>query len=87
MINIETPTSNQLDEVSNWPVWDKEPTEFDWTYAEKEKFYIIEGAAIITTSCGLEVAIKPGDLVTIEQGVSSKWKITATIKKNFKFYP
>lgn len=87
MIKIESLDAKQLEQVSEWPTWVKEPCEFDWEYSQKEEFYIIEGAAKISTGRGQEVAIKAGDFVTVEKGVSSKWKVTAPIKKNFKFYP
>lgn len=87
MIKLETPGIGQLEELSAWPTWEKEVCEFDWDYTEKEQFYIIEGIAIISTRCGLEVTIKAGDFVTVEKGVLCSWKITAPIKKNFKFYP
>ncbi|OEO24775.1 hypothetical protein AX279_16515 [Pseudomonas sp. J237] len=87
MIKVETPDSRQLEEISTWQTWEKEVCEFDWSYTQKEQFYILEGSAIISVKPSEQVAIKPGDFVTIENGVESRWKITSAIKKHFKFFP
>lgn len=86
MITVISPDTQQLEEVSQWPVWEKEPSEFDWDYTEKEVFYILEGAANLSSAIGLQQSLKAGDLVTVEQGIVVHWQITAPIRKHYKFF-
>ena len=64
-IIIEKPGQNKLDElkVSEWPIWTKEPSVFDWHYDEKEVCYLLEGEVVVKTDEG-EVSFGKGDLVT-----------------------
>ena len=87
MIKKERISSEKLDEVSQWPVWEKEISEFDHDYTEKERFYIVEGVANLSTESGLDVTIGAGDFVTVKNGIVVTWAISAPIKKHFKFYP
>jgi uncharacterized cupin superfamily protein len=86
MIKVVRPDTQQLEEVTQWPIWEKEPSSFDWDYTEKEVFYILEGTANLSSSCGLQQPLKAGDLVTVKQGILVHWEITAPIRKHYKFY-
>lgn len=86
MIEIEKPDEARLQEVLQWPVWEKENSEFDWDYTEKEVFYILDGAARLTSDCGQDKTLQAGDLVTVEQGIQVRWQITVPIRKHYKFY-
>ncbi len=86
MINVEKPNATQLAEVTQWPIWEKEPSSFDWDYTEKEVFYILEGRANLTSKCGISQSLEAGDLVTVEHGIEVLWEITDAIRKHYKFF-
>lgn len=68
--------------VYEWPIWQKEVSEFDWFYDEQETCYIIEGKAEVETQEGA-VSFEKGDLVTFPQGLNCKWKIIEEVKKHY----
>ena len=37
-------------EFSSWPIWECEPSTFNWEYEEEEHCYIIEGIVEVTTN-------------------------------------
>jgi len=53
--------------VFGWPIWTCEPSVFDWHYDQEESCYILEGEITVKTNYE-EVAIGPGDYVTLSQG-------------------
>ena len=70
--------------IKNWPVWECEPSQFEWEYCEKEICLILEGEAIIKTQIDEIIYIKPGDLVTFPKGLSCTWTIKKAIKKHYR---
>jgi len=85
-IRIESqPIEDRLSdlEVYSWPVWEKEVSEFDWEYDDKETCYILEGEATITSEEGEAVTIGKRDLVIFPKGMKCHWKITSAIKKYY----
>lgn len=86
-IKIEKPTEEKLKElkVKDWPIWEKEPSEFPWEYDETEVCYIIEGRVIVETEDGEKVEIKAGDLVTFPKGLKCRWKVLEKIVKHYNF--
>ena len=87
MIKVEKPVQQTLDElgVENWPVWEKEISEFPWYYDEKEVCYILEGHVYVTPKGGEAVEIQAGDLVEFPQGMHCTWKIVKNIRKHYQF--
>lgn len=72
--------------IENWPIWEKEISEFPWEYGEPESCYIIEGEAEITDNETNEKSIiKSGDFVVFPSGLKCTWKITKNIKKYYQF--
>ena len=60
-IKIEhNPNEGKLRElgVQNWPIWEKEESEFPWYYDEPETCYILEGEVIVTPEGGEPVRIQ-----------------------------
>jgi len=86
-INIESnpgeARQNELG-ISSWPIWEKEASEFPWSYDEKETCYILEGEVEVTPERGEAVKMGKGDLVTFPQGMSCTWKILKDVKKHYK---
>lgn len=81
------PTEVKLKElgVKNWAIWEKEISEFPWHYEESETCYFLTGKVFVTTYNGETMEMGKGDLVTFPAGMSCTWKITADVKKHYKF--
>ncbi len=71
--------------VEEWPIWEKEPSEFPWTYDRQEVCYILEGKIIVTPDGGEPVELGRGDLVTFPKGMSCTWKVVEFISKHYRF--
>ncbi|NOZ55711.1 MAG: cupin domain-containing protein [Calditrichaeota bacterium] len=87
-IKIErNPDTKKLEElgVFNWPIWEKEESEFPWTYSEQETCYFLEGEVVVTPEGGEPVRVGKGDLVTFPKGMSCTWKIEKAVKKHYHF--
>lgn len=70
--------------ITNWPIWEKEVSEFDWSYDSTEKCYILEGETTVKTDEG-DVLIQAGDFVEFPKGLSCVWQITSPIRKHYNF--
>ena len=55
--------------IKNWPIWESEPSNFQWNYDDKEICLIIEGQAKISTQNGDIYVIKASDLVEFPAGI------------------
>ncbi|MCX7880586.1 MAG: cupin domain-containing protein [Ignavibacteria bacterium] len=86
IIKIEKLSSDELEKlgVSNWPIWTKEVSEFDWFYDETEQCYFLDGKVIVRTEEG-EVEINKGDFVTFPVGLSCTWKVIEPVRKHYRF--
>lgn len=84
-IEVRKPTEQEIVEASGWPVWEKEVSEFPWSYDEKETCLILEGAAEVTSADGRKAVFGAGDFVIFPAGLSCVWKITENIKKHYTF--
>ncbi len=87
-ISIERqPSRDRLNElqVTSWPIWQKEVSEFPWTYDMQETCYFLEGDVIVTPAGGQPVQMGKGDLVTFPAGMSCTWKILQAVKKHYCF--
>ena len=70
--------------LKSWPIWECEPSKFQWFYEDKEICLIIEGQAIITTQKREIHEIKAGDLVEFPAGLSCEWDVKKSIKKHYR---
>jgi hypothetical protein len=87
-ISIESqPTAERLKHlgVTSWGIWEKEVSEFPWTYSDRETCYFLEGEVTVTPKGGEAVTMGKGDLVTFPAGMSCVWKITKDVKKHYQF--
>jgi len=66
--------------IKSWPIWECEPSKFQWNYEDKEICLIIEGQAKISTQNGAIYVIKAGDLVEFPAGFNCEWEVTKSIK-------
>ncbi len=75
-IKIERkPSRDRLNnlEVSTWPIWTKESSEFPWSYDEAETCYFLEGDVEVTPDGCEPVEVGKGDLITFPKGMSWEW--------------
>ena len=87
-ITIEhNPSQQRLDElgVLNWGIWEKEVSEFPWTYDATETCYFLAGDVVVTPEGGEPVQMGKGDMVTFPRGMSCRWDIRQDVKKHFIF--
>lgn len=87
-INVEhDPDRTQLKKagVFTWPIWEKEVSEFPWSYESKETCYFLEGEVEVTPDGGRAVTIAKGDLVTFPKGMSCHWNIRKPVRKHYLF--
>ena len=71
--------------VFDWPIWEKEISEFSWHYDSLEICYLLEGKVEITVGSGEVFKFGKGDLVIFPKGLSCKWKIISPVRKHYKF--
>ena len=83
----KNPDDDQLEKlgVKSWPIWEKEESEFPWSYSDKETCYLLEGEVEVTPDGAQPVKFSKGDLVTFPKGMSCKWKITKAVRKHYTF--
>ncbi len=87
-IKIErNPTDQQLKDagVFEWPIWEKEKSEFPWSYDEAETCFFLEGRVIVTPDGGKPTEMGKGDLVTFPKGMSCRWNILEDVRKHYTF--
>jgi uncharacterized cupin superfamily protein len=71
--------------VHDWPIWEKEVSEFPWTYDEPEVCFFLEGDVEVVPQEGASVLIRKGDLVKFPVGLSCTWKVRRPVKKHYRF--
>jgi uncharacterized cupin superfamily protein len=81
------PSPRRLEEVGtrDWPIWERNVSEFPWTYDQPETCYLLEGDVIVTPDGGEPVRFGKGDLVTFPAGMSCTWTILQYVKKRYHF--
>jgi uncharacterized cupin superfamily protein len=71
--------------VFSWPIWQKEPSRFDWHYDGIEECYFLEGEVTVTTKDKKSVKFGKGDFVAFPDGLSCTWDIAKSVKKHYNF--
>jgi len=86
-IKAKRPTQDELDSmgIRKWPIWEKEESNFDWYYDEKETCFFIEGKVEIELPGGKIVSLGKGDLAIFPKGLSCKWHIKEKVRKHYNF--
>jgi len=70
--------------IFNWPVWECEPSTFDWHYDQEETCYVLEGEIKVKTA-DEEVLLGPGDFVTFPKGLDCTWTVNKAVRKHYNF--
>ena len=81
MMYKKKPGNKEIESTGKWDTWEKEPSEFPWSYDQKETCYILEGQATVSDNEGNEMSFGKGDWVVFEEGLECIWKISRKIKK------
>ena len=84
-IEVRQPTATEIAEAEKWGEWEKEPSEFPWSYDEPETCLILSGHAVVEGQDGERAEFGPGDYVVFPLGLKATWKIDRTIKKKYRF--
>lgn len=87
-IQVESqPSAARLEQlgISAWSIWQKEASEFPWTYETQETCYFLAGKVMVTPEGGEPVTMGKGDLVTFPAGMSCTWKVLEDVKKHYRF--
>ncbi len=81
---VKKPSKEESAKCKAWPIWQCEPSTFDWIYTEKETCLLIEGD--VTVSDGKDsVSFGSGDLVIFPEGLECKWNVKQAVKKYYNF--
>ena len=86
-IIVRKPTDAEKQACQNWPIWECEPSEFDWEYTLTEKCLLLEGQVTVTDTpdSGKAVTFGAGDFVTLPRGLKCIWNVTEPVKKHYDF--
>ena len=83
-MKIEVIKNKTISDFQSWPIWECEPSTFNWEYDQEEHCFVIKGHV---TVIGPEntVEIKSGDYVIFPKGLQCVWEIHKSIKKHYTF--
>ena len=81
-INISKLVDSKFSEkdVSSWPIWNCEVSEFNWEYGDRESCYFIDGEVEVSGDFE-SVTIGSGDFVIFPKGLKCHWKVIKPVKK------
>lgn len=84
---VSNPSEEMLNDLGamDWPIWEKEVSEFPWSYDAEEVCFLLEDDVEVTSGAGETYHFKAGDLVTFSNGLSCRWKINKAVKKHYIF--
>ena len=83
-MKIQVIKNKKQSDFQSWPIWECEPSTFDWEYDQEEHCYIIDGY-ITVISKNNTVTIRSGDYVIFPKGLRCIWKVHSSIKKHYIF--
>ncbi|TXT65077.1 MAG: hypothetical protein BAJALOKI3v1_140068 [Promethearchaeota archaeon] len=73
--------------VESWGTWEKEKSEFDWSYSDTETCFILDGEVEVTTEDGEKVEFEKGDLLQFPKGLNCRWNVKSPVRKYYNFGP
>lgn len=87
MITVKQLTDQEIQErgITQWPIWEKEVSEFPWQYDSKECCLILEGKIVVTPENGEPVEINAGDYVEFASRLKCRWQILEPVRKHYYF--
>ena len=81
---VRKPTTDEMSTCQGWPIWEAEPSRFDWSYTETETCLIIEGEVTVKDGES-SVSFGEGDFVVFPVGLNCVWDIKKAVKKYYNF--
>ena len=81
---VKKPSEEETKQCQSWPVWECQPSNFDWVYTEKETCLLIDGDVSVTDGSD-SVSFGPGDLVIFPEGLECNWNVRKAVKKYYNF--
>ncbi len=86
-IEIKKLSKSEIQErgFNQWPIWEKEVSQFPWTYDETEECLLLEGRVVVMTSDGKRVEFGKGDYVKFPAGLKCTWDIQEPVRKYYRF--
>jgi uncharacterized cupin superfamily protein len=84
LVRTPSPAEMQSMGITTWPVWTCGVSTFDWHYTDPETCYVLEGQVTVEAG-GQSVSFGAGDLVQFPTGLSCVWKVTAPVRKHYRF--
>jgi len=85
-IEVHKATPDEIKKLGakSWPIWECEPSSFDYHYDQKETCLILEGQVTVEAK-DEKVSFGPGDLVIFPKGLSCKWHVKKAVRKHYQF--
>jgi hypothetical protein len=84
LVRTPSPAEVQSMGIPAWPVWTCGVSTFDWHYDEPETCFLLKGQVTVEAG-GQSVTFGQGDLVQFPLGLSCVWKVTAPVRKHYRF--
>ena len=81
-----SPAKLEILGVYDWPLWEREPSEFPWQYDREETCYIVRGEFTVTPDGGEPSEIGPGDLAVFPVGWTGTWVLHETVRKAYAMF-
>ena len=83
-IVVKKPSDEEIATCKSWPIWQCQPSTFDWAYTQTETCLLLEGKVTVKDDKD-SVAFGPGDMVTFPNGLECTWQVTEPVKKHYDF--
>ena len=83
-IVVKKPTPEEIEECKTWPIWQCEPSTFDWIYTQTETCLILTGKVTVTDGKD-SITFGPGDMVTLPCDLECTWYVSTAVKKHYTF--
>ena len=81
---VKKPSDAESKECKTWPIWECQPSTFDWAYTEQETCLMLKGKVTVTDGSD-SISFGPGDLVIFPNGLECTWQVTEAVKKHYNF--
>ena len=83
-MNVSIVKNKNINNYIKWPIWECEPSKFDWEYDSEEHCYIFKGEVTVY-AYGKTYELNQGDYVVFPKNMKCVWKVHSKIKKYYKF--
>ena len=81
---VRKPTQEEKNICQKWPIWECQPSTFDWSYTQTETCLLIEGKVTVRDS-NSSIDFGVGDYVIFPNGLECTWQIREAVKKHYNF--